>query len=88
MAGETDRLIALAHKASESPEAREYDSLISTGEQVSVTLLAIVLNSMGYKAKSFLGFQVKILTDEVHKKARIMLVDTEEIKKELSLKLA
>ncbi len=83
MAGETDRLIALAQKASESPEAREYDSLISTGEQVSVTLLAMVLNSMGYKAKSFLGFQVKILTDKVHKKARIMLVDTEEIKNEL-----
>jgi aspartate kinase len=83
MAGETDRLIALAHKASESPEAREYDSLISTGEQVTVTLLAMVLNSMGYKAKSFLGFQVKILTDKVHKKARIMLVDTAEIKNEL-----
>jgi aspartate kinase len=83
MAGETDRLIALAQKAAESPDAREYDSLISTGEQVSVTLLAMVLNSMGYKAKSFLGFQVKILTDKVHKKARIMLVDTEEIKNEL-----
>lgn len=83
MAGETDRLIALAQKASESPDAREYDSLISTGEQVTVTLLSMVLNSMGYKAKSFLGFQVKILTDKVHKKARIMLVDTEEIKKEL-----
>ena len=50
MVGETDRLIALAQKAAESPEAREYDSLISTGEQVTVTLLAIVLNSMGYKA--------------------------------------
>lgn len=83
MAGETDRLIALAQKAAESPDAREYDSLISTGEQVTVTLLAMVLNSMGYKAKSFLGFQVKILTDKVHKKARIMLVDTEEIKNEL-----
>ncbi|HEX7415559.1 MAG TPA: aspartate kinase, partial [Smithellaceae bacterium] len=67
MAGETDRLIALAQKAAELPDAREYDSLISTGEQVTVTLLAMVLNSMGYKAKSFLGFQVKILTDKVHK---------------------
>ena len=83
MAGETDRLIALAQKAAESPDAREYDSLISTGEQVTVTLLAMVLNSMGYKAKSFLGFQVKILRDKVHNKARIMLVDTEEIKNEL-----
>ena len=83
MAGETDRLIALAHKAAESPNEREYDSLISTGEQVTVTLLAIVLNSMGYRAKSFLGFQVKILTDKAYKKARISLIDTDAIKKEL-----
>ncbi len=83
MAGETDRLIALAHKAAESPNEREYDSLISTGEHVTVTLLAIVLNSMGYKAKSFLGFQVKILTDKAYRKARISLIDTDAIKKEL-----
>ena len=83
MAGETDRLIVLAHKAAESPNEREYDSLISTGEHVTVTLLAIVLNSMGYQAKSFLGFQVKILTDKAYKKARISLIDTEAIKKEL-----
>jgi aspartate kinase len=83
MAGETDRLIALAHKAAESPNEREYDSLISTGEHVTVTLLAIVLNAMGYRAKSFLGFQVKILTDKAYKKARISLIDTEAIKKEL-----
>ena len=83
MAGETDRLIALAHKAAESPDEREYDSLISTGEHVTITLLSIVLNSMGYKSKSFLGFQVKILTDKAHKKARIELIDTEAIKKEL-----
>jgi aspartate kinase len=83
MAGETDRLIALAHKAAESPNEREYDSLISTGEHVTVTLLAIVLNSMGYRAKSFLGFQVKIVTDKAYKKARIVSIDTEAIKKEL-----
>ena len=83
MAGETDRLIAMAHNAADSPDEREYDSLISTGEQVTVTLLAIVLNSMGYRAKSFLGFQVKILTDKAYKKARISLIDTESIKKEL-----
>jgi aspartate kinase len=83
MAGETDRLIALAHNATDSPDEREYDSLISTGEQVTVTLLAIVLKSMGYRAKSFLGFQVKILTDKAYKKARISLIDTESIKKEL-----
>jgi len=83
MAGETDRLINLAHRAAESPDEREYDSLISTGEQVTVTLLAIVLNAMGYPAKSFLGFQVKILTDKAYKKARIALIDTQAIKKEL-----
>ena len=71
MAGETDRLIDLAHSAADSPDEREYDSLISTGEQVTVTLLSIVLNSMGYRARSFLGFQVKILTDNAYKKARI-----------------
>src|SRR4030042_1863082 len=68
MAGETDRLIALAHSASEAPDEREYDSLISTGEQITVKLLAVVLNSMGYRAKSFLGFQVKIKTDKAYKK--------------------
>jgi aspartate kinase len=83
MSGETDRLITLAHKAAESPEAREYDALISTGEQVTVTLLSIILNSMGYRAKSFLGFQVKFLTDNAHKKARILVVDTKIIREEL-----
>lgn len=83
MAGETDRLIALAHSASESPDEREYDSLISTGEQVTVTLLAIVLNSMGYRAKSFLGFQVQIKTDKAYKKARIKHINIEAIQKEL-----
>lgn len=85
MSGETDKLIALAQKAADSPDAREYDALISTGEQITVTLLAIILNSMGYRAKSFLGFQVKFWTDTAHKKARILAVDTEVIKKELSM---
>ena len=83
MAGETDRLIALAHQAADSPDEREYDSLISTGEQVTVSLLSIALNSLGYRARSFLGFQVKILTDKAYKKARISLIDTEAIKQEL-----
>jgi len=83
MSGETDRLIALAHLAAESPDDREYDSLISTGEQVTVSLLSIVLNAMGYRARSFLGFQVKILTDKAYKKARISMIDTEAIKQEL-----
>ncbi len=84
MAGETDRLIQLAQKAADEPDAREYDSLISTGEQVSVALLAIVLNRMGHKARSFLGFQMGIKTDRAYKKARILDIDTEALKAELS----
>lgn len=83
MAGETDRLIQLAHRAAEDPDEREYDALISIGEQVTVSLLSIVLNKMGYKAKSFLGFQVKILTDNAYKKARIVHIDAKKITKEL-----
>jgi aspartate kinase len=83
MAGETDRLIDLAHSTSDKPDAREYDVLISTGEQITVSLLAIALNKMGYKAKSFLGYQVKVVTDKSHKSARILSVDTEAITDEL-----
>lgn len=83
MAGETDRLINLAQQAADYPDEREYDSLISTGEQVTVTLMSIVLNGMGHRARSFLGFQVKVLTDKAYKKARISLIDTEVIKQEL-----
>jgi aspartate kinase len=83
MAGETDRLINLANSAADIPEGREYDALISTGEQVTVSLLAIVLNSMGYRAKSFLGFQVQVKTDNAHKKARIKNIDAKAIRGEL-----
>jgi len=83
MAGETDRLIQLAHKITDDPQEREYDALISTGEQVTVALLCITLNKMGYRAKSFLGFQVKILTDQAYRKARIIKIDTEVIRREL-----
>ena len=57
MAGETDRLIQLAHKAADEPDAREYDALISTGEQLTVTLLSIILNRMGFRAKSYWGIR-------------------------------
>ncbi|NLA39889.1 MAG: aspartate kinase [Smithella sp.] len=84
MAGETNRLIDLANSASANPDEREYDSLISTGEQVTISLLSIVLNDMGYRARSFLGFQVKILTDQSFQKARISTIDTQAIQKELN----
>jgi len=83
MAGETDRLINLAQQAAENPDPREYDALIATGEQVSVTLLAMVLNRLGYRARSFLGYQVKINTDQAFKKARIVKIDTRKIREEL-----
>jgi aspartate kinase len=83
MAGETNRLIDLAHSAAETPDEREYDSLISTGEQVTISLLSIVLNSMGYRSRSFLGFQVRILTDQAYQKARISMIDTDVLEKEL-----
>jgi len=83
MAGETDRLIRLAQSAADEPDAREYDSLISTGEQVTVTLLAIMLNGLGCPAKSYLGFQVRVLTDRALSKARILEVDTTSISDEL-----
>ena len=83
MSGETDRLIQLAQKAADEPLGREYDSLISTGEQVTVTLLAIMLNGMGHPAKSFLGFQVPIKTDRAFRKARILNIETDAIRDEL-----
>jgi len=83
MAGETDRLISLAHHAADPPDPREFDSLISTGEQVTITLLSIVLNRLGYAAKSFLGFQVRVLTDDAFNKARILDVDETIMRDEL-----
>jgi aspartate kinase len=83
MAGETDRLISLAHQVADDPDEREYDALISTGEQITVTLLAMMLNKLGYKAKSLLGFQAKILTDQAYKKARILSINAKVIKSEL-----
>ena len=83
MAGETDKLVSLANSASDSPNPREYDVLVSTGEQVTVSLLAMVLESMGFKARSLLGYQVRILTDQSYRNARIVKVETKLIKEEL-----
>jgi aspartate kinase len=83
MAGETNRLIALAKEVTELPDERELDVLVSTGEQVSVALLAMTLIKMGYKAKSYLGHQIKILTDSAFTKARIIDIETENIKRDL-----
>jgi len=84
MAGETDRLVQLANNASEGdPDRREYDMLVSSGEQVTVSLLAIMLNAMGHRAISLLGDQVRVLTDDAHSNAKILGVETGLISDEL-----
>jgi aspartate kinase len=83
MAGETNRLVALANEVCEFPDNREYDVLVAAGEQVSIALLAICLKSMGYKAKSYLGFQIPIITDSAFSKARIEKIDDKRLRADL-----
>ncbi len=83
MAGETDKLIRMAQEITPTPDERELDVLISTGEQVSIALLAITLKSMGCDAKSYLGFQIKIATDSAFGKARITGIESERIFEDL-----
>ena len=83
MAGETDKLIRLAQQMTPSPDEREMDVLISTGEQVSIALLAIALKSVGADAKSYLGFQIKIATDSAFGKARITGIESEKVLSDL-----
>lgn len=83
MSGETDRLIGLAREASGHPAPREMDVLLSTGEQVTIALLAMVLEQMGVPARSYTGGQVRIVTDEAHGKARIQSIDRERIESDL-----
>jgi aspartate kinase len=80
MAGETDRLINLAKQVDPFPPERELDMLISTGEQQAIALFAITLNKMGYPAKSLCGWQVPIITDGVHTKAKVLKVGVQRIK--------
>lgn len=84
MQGETDRLIKLAQSLTTEPTPREYDVLVSTGEQISVALLAMALNAQNVPARSYTGYQAGILTDSSHTKARILDVRTDAIKKDLS----
>ena len=83
MSGETNRLIALAHDIHKRPSPREMDVLMSTGEQVSIALLAIAIEKRGVPAVSYTGGQVKILTDSAHMKARIKGIDSDNIKRDL-----
>jgi aspartate kinase len=79
MAGETNRLIALAHEVSEQPDEREKDVLLASGEQVSVALLSLALKELGQPARSYLGHQVRIETDNAYGKARILSIDSTKI---------
>ncbi len=76
----TNDLMKLANKASTEPDKKELDVLLATGEQKTIALLAMVLKSKGYKAKSFIGFQAGIQTDKIYGSARILTIDCEKIK--------
>ncbi len=83
MSGETNRLIALAKQIQNEPDAREMDVLISTGEQVTIALLAMALKDLGLKARSYTGAQVRIVTDNAHTKARILSIDEAALRADL-----
>jgi len=83
MAGETNRLVALADEMCEFPSEREYDVLVSTGEQVTIALLSMCLQSMGYNAKSYLGSQIPVMTDNAHSRARIKHIDDKKVREDL-----
>jgi aspartate kinase len=84
MSGETNRLLALAKELSANPNPRELDVVAATGEQVTIGLLAIALEEMGLKARSYTGAQVRVLTDSAFTKARILEIDDAPIRKDLA----
>jgi aspartate kinase len=84
MAGETNRLIALAREIQEQPDPRELDVVVSTGEQVTIALLSMALADLGVPARSYTGGQVKILTDNAHTKARIVTIDDSLLRQDLA----
>ena len=79
----TDELFGLAKEITEKPSSRELDTLVSTGEQMSIALMAMAIHALGHDAISFTGAQVGIVTDGYHTNARILKIDTTKIKKEL-----
>ena len=83
MGDTTDELIELAYQVTDRPDAREFDTLLSTGELVSSTLLAMALKEMGYQAISLSGAQAGIRTDSAHSRARILKVEARRVVKEM-----
>ncbi len=84
MAGETNRLIALAKEIQAQPDPRELDVVAATGEQVTIGLLTMALLELGVQARSYSGWQVKILTDSAHTKARITTIEESAIRRDLA----
>ncbi len=84
MSGETNRLMALAHSVNPEPEVRELDTLLSTGEQVTIALLSMALENIGCPAKSYTGAQVCIQTDSQHTKARIQDINVSKMQDDIS----
>jgi aspartate kinase len=84
MSGETDRLIQLAYAVDEQPHPREYDVLLATGEQASTALMCVALNAKGCPARSYTGYQAGIITDDSHKKARILEIEASLIRRDLA----
>lgn len=83
MSGETDKLIHLASQINENPDPREMDMLVSTGERVTIALLAMAVQALGHQAQSFTGRQAGILSDSVHTKARIERISCDRVRKAL-----
>jgi len=84
MAGETNRLVGLVDEMSGLYDAREYDAVVATGEQVTIGLLSLALQKLGVPARSWLGWQIPIHTDDVHGKARIERIDTDELDRRMN----
>ena len=84
MSVETNRLTALAQALMAQPDPREMDTLLTTGEQVTIALLSMALQSLGQPAVSYTGWQLPILTNEVHAKARIESIETQKIQGQLA----
>lgn len=80
----TDELVSLAHEITDRPPAREMDMLLSTGEQISIALMAMAIQTLGVPAVSFTGAQIGITTDSTHTKARIKTIDTKRIRQALA----
>ncbi|EKE72149.1 MULTISPECIES: aspartate kinase [Oceanibaculum] len=83
MSGETNKLVAYAREAAPMHDAREYDAVVASGEQVTAGLTALALQAIGVNARSWLGWQIPLRTDGVHGKARILGIDTDDLIKRM-----